>query len=392
MTTILKGYYLKVTLENRIAKHNGRKVYLSIVEDGNGIPDNALILKTSAKGNKFSVCLSIRSQCGWKELIQNSQGELIFDLKVEVTSGKSTRAPLFPLVFQLCEKTRQGVTLLSQCIIPVKAITKIPKKALHAQLVAVNDVPRDPMALCMAVEHEEMENDDINNSPLDDRDDICRDDDDDDDGYENDNEPVNRNGGTSPPGVIRTSSSLSSMSPTPVSSRSPSPMGCTPSNSHATPMIGTGTGTGALATEHAGMMMGVGIGVGRPNVNSSCPPGELEHLAFLSALATMAGVERAVPTPPQHQQQQQHNSLHSSVHLHDNHHSHNPFLSLMPLAAATRLSNLSCNEKIKEILDRDRDQHQHHPAVATAKRDCEMVAVPGDPIIPVKKLRLEELN
>ncbi|GAM17963.1 hypothetical protein SAMD00019534_011380 [Acytostelium subglobosum LB1] len=140
MTTILKGYYLKVTLENRIVKHNGRKVYLSIVEHGNGIPDNALILKITAKCAKFSVCLSIRSQCGWKELDQNESGELTFDLKVEVT-GKSQRAPLFPLIFQLCEKNYDQVVLVSKSVIPVKAITKIPKKSLRAELVPLGEQP-----------------------------------------------------------------------------------------------------------------------------------------------------------------------------------------------------------------------------------------------------------
>ncbi|EGC38016.1 hypothetical protein DICPUDRAFT_97023 [Dictyostelium purpureum] len=143
MTTILKGYYLKVTLENRIVKHNGRKVYLSIVEHGNGIPDHALILKTTAKCVKFSVCLSIRSQCGWKELDQNDSGELTFDLKVEVT-GKSQRAPLFPLIFQLCEKNYDQVTLISKSVIPVKAITKIPKKSLRAELVPLGESPTKP--------------------------------------------------------------------------------------------------------------------------------------------------------------------------------------------------------------------------------------------------------
>ncbi|EGG18299.1 hypothetical protein DFA_03793 [Cavenderia fasciculata] len=143
MTTILKGYYLKVTLENRIVKHNGRKVYLSIVEHGNGIPDNALILKINATCAKFSVCLSIRSQCGWKELDQNESGELTFDLKVEVT-GKSQRAPLFPLVFQLCEKNHDQVSLISKSVIPVKAITKIPKKSLRAELVPLGEQPTKP--------------------------------------------------------------------------------------------------------------------------------------------------------------------------------------------------------------------------------------------------------
>jgi len=195
MTAILKGYYLKVSLmlDNKNIIQSGKKVYLSIVDCWtNGMPDDALVLKTFTKWpttsnnspqispstsrspspslllpqnstninpnsqnnhQNFSVCLSIRSQCGWKE-ISSSNGELVFDLKVEVT-GKSQRAPLFPLVFQLCEKTSQGLHAISEAIIVVKAITKIPKRPLRAHLASLtNDsAPRhhDAMALCASM-------------------------------------------------------------------------------------------------------------------------------------------------------------------------------------------------------------------------------------------------
>eukprot|EP01113_Clastostelium_recurvatum_P001472 TRINITY_DN10598_c0_g1_i4.p1 TRINITY_DN10598_c0_g1~~TRINITY_DN10598_c0_g1_i4.p1 ORF type:complete len:408 (+),score=55.20 TRINITY_DN10598_c0_g1_i4:119-1342(+) len=133
MTSVLKGYYGTVILKSPHVEQNGNSVFLSLVGGGNGIPDRALVLQVMAP-SCFQVCLSIRSQCGWKEVAQSDDAEISFDLKVEV-GGKSQRAPLFPLMFQLFNKTSIGMTLLSEVAIPVRAITKILKKSLHAALV-----------------------------------------------------------------------------------------------------------------------------------------------------------------------------------------------------------------------------------------------------------------
>eukprot|EP01113_Clastostelium_recurvatum_P001476 TRINITY_DN10598_c0_g2_i2.p1 TRINITY_DN10598_c0_g2~~TRINITY_DN10598_c0_g2_i2.p1 ORF type:complete len:390 (+),score=51.57 TRINITY_DN10598_c0_g2_i2:97-1266(+) len=133
MTSVLKGYYGTVILKSPHVEQNGNSVFVSLVGGGNGIPDRALVLQVMAP-SCFQVCLSIRSQCGWKEVAQSDDAEISFDLKVEV-GGKSQRAPLFPLVFQLFNKTSMGMTLLSEVAIPVRAITKILKTSLHAALV-----------------------------------------------------------------------------------------------------------------------------------------------------------------------------------------------------------------------------------------------------------------
>jgi len=97
---------------------------------------------------------------------------LEFDLKVEVT-GKSQRAPLFPLIFQLCERrSQEGGPLhtLSEAIIIVKAITKIPKRPLFAQLVPVlSEQPRintHPLSLRLPLADKEVCNDDNNDDDM----------------------------------------------------------------------------------------------------------------------------------------------------------------------------------------------------------------------------------
>jgi len=149
VTNILKGYYANVTLKNceKLARLDSQCLYVSIIGEGNGIPDHAPILSIRVKNEICSpglsgmvvstksseICLSIRSQCGWKQTKQDNL-TINFDLKVDCI-GKSHRAPTFLLEFELFEKRNSEKFVLSQTEILVRAVTKIPKNAIVADLL-----------------------------------------------------------------------------------------------------------------------------------------------------------------------------------------------------------------------------------------------------------------
>jgi len=108
---------------------------LSLLQLQRRVVKQITVVLLPIKKKKKEICLSIRSQCGWKEITQNENNEIVFDLKVEVT-GRSQRAPLFPLVFRLFEKhSSRSLVLVAKAVVNVKAITKIPKKPLNAELI-----------------------------------------------------------------------------------------------------------------------------------------------------------------------------------------------------------------------------------------------------------------
>jgi len=151
VTNILKGYYANVTLKNseKLSRLDSQCLYVSIIGDGNGIPEQAPILSIRVKTDVSSlgmngiagsvsakpgdICLSIRSQCGWK---QSKQENLLinFDLKVDCI-GKSHRAPTFLLEFELAERRNSERFVLSRTEILVRAVTKIPKNAIITDLL-----------------------------------------------------------------------------------------------------------------------------------------------------------------------------------------------------------------------------------------------------------------